>query len=106
MKINLITTSTDSQQIAKTIAKDLVSGNLALCVQIIPNVCSAYIWQNKLEINDELLLQVKTIPENVQHCKAIILEGHNYDTPELIVTDAEIISDDYREWFIKNIPEN
>ena len=102
MKIKLITTSTDSQKIAETIAENLVSAHLAACVQIIPNVCSTYIWQNKMEITDELLLQVKTLSENVQQCKTIILKEHNYETPELIVTEADIISDNYREWFIKN----
>lgn len=106
MKIKLITTSTDSQEIAENIAEQLVSAHLAPCVHIIPKVTSTYIWQNKLENTEEILLQVKTIPENVQNCKTIILEKHNYETPELIVIEAEIISEDYQEWFIKNSRDN
>ena len=97
MKIKIINTTTNSNKTARLIAEYLVKMNLSPCVQIIPNVCSTYIWQNKMEITDELLLQVKTLSENVQQCKTIILKEHNYETPELIVTEADIISDNSKK---------
>ena len=101
MKIKIIQTTIDSIKIAESISELLVKNNLSPCVQIIPNIKSVYQWKNKLEHSSEILLLIKTIPENVQKCKNIILKHHNYDTPELIVMDGYILEDDYQAWFIE-----
>ena len=59
-------------------------------MQIISNVKSVYQWKNNIKYENEILLLIKTIPENVKKCKDIILKHHNYDTPELIVMDGYI----------------
>ena len=102
MKIKIIQTTTDSTKTAESISEILVINNLSPCVRIIPNIKSVYLWKEKLEKTNEILLLIKTIPENVQQCKSIILKEHNYETPELIVTDGVILEDDYRDWFIVN----
>ena len=102
MKIKIIQTTTDSIKIAESISKVLVNNNASPCVQIISNVKSVYRWKNKLEQSSEILLLIKTIPEKMQLCKDIILRHHNYDVPELIVLDGDIIEDDYEAWFIEH----
>ena len=102
MKIKIIQTTIDSIKIAESISELLVSNNASPCVQIISNVKSVYQWKNKDEHSSEILLLIKTIPENVQKCKNIILKHHNYDTPELFVMDGYILEDDYRDWFIEH----
>ena len=102
MKIKIIQTTTDSTKTAESISEILVKNNLSPCVQIIQNIKSVYQWKEKLEKTNEILLLIKTIPENVQQCKGIILKEHNYETPELIVTDGDILEDDYMDWFIGN----
>ena len=101
MKIKIIQTTIDSIKIAESISELLVKNNLSPCVQIIPNIKSVYQWKDKVEHSSEILLLIKTIPENVQKCKNIILKHHNYDTPELIVMDGYILGDDYQAWFIE-----
>ena len=102
MKIKIIITTTDSNKAAKIIAECLIKDNLSPCVQILPNIKSVYKWKGKLDTSGELQLLIKTIPKNVQHCKKIILKYHNYDVPEIVITDGEIINDAYRNWFIEN----
>ena len=102
MKIKLIYTTTDSIKIADKIAEMLVQDNQSPCVQIIPNIQSTFKWKDKLEKSSEILLVIKTMPGKVQLCKNIILQHHNYDVPELIVMDGEIVSDEYSDWFIEN----
>ena len=102
MKIKIIQTTIDSIKIAKSISELLVKNNLSPCVQIIPNIKSVYQWKDKVEHSSEILLLIKTIPENVQKCKNIILKHHNYDVPELIVMDGYILEDDYQAWFIEH----
>ena len=102
MKIKIIQTTTDSIKIAESISELLVKNNISPCVQIISNIKSVYQWKDKVEHSSEILLLIKTIPENVQKCKDIILKHHNYDTPELIVMDGYILEDDYQAWFIEH----
>ena len=102
MKIKIIQTTTDSTKTAESISEILVKNNLSPCVQIIPNIKSVYQWKDKIEHSSEILLLIKTIPENVQKCKNIILKHHNYDVPELIVMDGYILEDDYQAWFIEH----
>ncbi len=102
MKIKIIQTTTDSIKIAESISELLVNNNASPCVQIISNVKSVYQWKDKVEHSNEILLLIKIIPEKIQQCKDIILKHHNYDVPELIVLDGEIIKDDYASWFNEN----
>ena len=100
MKIKIIITATDSNKTANDIAEYLVKDNLSPCVQIVPNIQSVYKWEGELDKSGEILLLIKTIPEKVQDCKKLILKYHNYDVPEIIVTNGEILNDEYRYWFI------
>ena len=102
MKIKIIQTTTDSKKTAESISEILVKNNFSPCVQIIPNINSVYKWKEKLEQSREILLLIKTIPGKVQQCKDIILKHHNYDTPELIVTDGYILENNYQAWFIEH----
>ena len=103
MKIKLIYTTTNSNKIADNIAEILVQENQSVCVQIIPNIQSTYKWKDKLEKSSEILLVIKTLPGKVHHCKNIILQYHNYEIPEIVVIEGEILLDEYRDWFINNI---
>jgi len=102
MKIKIIQTTTDSTKIAKSISELLVKNSISPCVQIISNVKSVYQWKDKVEHSSEILLLIKTIPENVQKCIDIMLKHHNYDTPEIIVLDGDIIEDGYQAWFVEH----
>ncbi len=102
MKITIIITTTDSDKTANVIAESLVYYNLSPCVQIVPNIKSVYKWDGKLDKSSEILLIIKTIPEKLQDCKKLILKYHNYDVPEIVLTDGDILNDAYRNWFIEN----
>ena len=101
MKIKIIITTIDSNKTANIIAECLVKDNLSPCVQILPNMQSVYKWKGKLHTSGECQLLIKTIPKKVQYCKKMILKYHNYDVPEIVITDGEILNDSYRDWFIE-----
>ena len=105
MKIKIIITATDSDKTAKDIAEYLVKDNLSPCVQITPSIQSVYKWKGKLEKSKEILLLIKTISKKVPDCHKLILKYHNYDVPEIVVTNGEILNDEYRDWFIDNSQE-
>ena len=103
MKIKIIITTTDSKIIADKISNELVNNNLSSCVQIINNINSTYTWKNKIVNDLEFLLFIKTSVDKIEICRKVIEEIHNYDIPELICIDAEIISNIYKDWFLKKI---
>ena len=105
MKIKIIITTTDSDKTANDIAKYLVNNNLSPCIQITSNIKSIYKWKDQLKKSDEILLIIKTIPEKLQDCKKLILKYHNYDVPEIIISNGEILNDEYRDWFFDNSQE-
>ena len=100
MKFKIITTTTDTHKIARNIATTLVTKNLSPCVQIIPQVESIYNWLGRIENSKEFLLIIKTTLGHVEECKNYILKLHNYDIPEIIVTEGEILLDTYSDWFV------
>ena len=99
MKINIINTTTDSEKTARYIADYLVKEKLSPCVQIVKDIESIYTWHGKLNNSREYLMIIKTIPEHLLECKKIILELHNYDIPEIIITEGKILDDTYKKWF-------
>ena len=102
MKINIIKTTTNNKQIAEIIAHKLVGKKFAPCVQIIPNLISTYIYEEKIQRENEYLILIKTSTMNLLKCKELILKYHNYDVPEIIQLDAEILNNNYEKWFNDN----
>ena len=92
----ILVTCPDEEQ-AESIAKQIVASKLAGCVNIIPKIKSVYHWENKLEIDSEVLLIIKTT-QNVKDLEAKIIELHTYDTPEFIVLETEYVNKKYRNW--------
>ena len=102
MKINIINTTTDSIKIARIIAEDLINKKISPCVQILPKIESIYKWHGKIECSKEFLLIIKIIPDHIHECKKHVKKLHNYDNPEIIVIEGEILLDTYKEWFLEH----
>jgi len=88
--------SSDSE--AEVLAERIVSAKLAACVQILPQMRSVYIWEGKLQKEDEHLLLIKTLPEKFDELSAFITLNHPYDVPEIVAMDAEKVSAPYLKW--------
>ena len=56
----LVFTTAGSKKEASKLSKGLVKKKLAYCVNTIPAVQSTYLWEDKLCIDDEFLLIIKT----------------------------------------------
>ncbi|MFS8137529.1 MAG: divalent-cation tolerance protein CutA [Thermomonas sp.] len=83
---------------AERIATALVEAHLAACVNILPGVRSIYRWQGAIERADEVLLLVKTVPDQFDHLKARLLALHPYELPELIAVETDLGHSDYLLW--------
>ena len=95
-------TTTDNEETTRRIADSLVKKKLSPCVQIVPQIESIYAWHGKIQNSNEFLIIIKTMKNHLDECKNVILELHNYDIPEIIVSECEILLDAYSDWFIDN----
>lgn len=73
-----------SQAEADTLSRGLVEAKLAFCVNSLPGVKSTYFWENKLCVDDEILLIVKTRADRFDELEKWVVEHHSYDVPEVI----------------------
>lgn len=57
--LSAVFVTASSLEEAKTLAKGLVAGGLAACVNLIPQVSSIYMWEGKLEESSEVIMMIK-----------------------------------------------
>ncbi|MCE2992914.1 MAG: divalent-cation tolerance protein CutA [Alphaproteobacteria bacterium] len=62
-------------------SKSLVEGGFAACVNIIDGMCSVYMWDNKLESSQEVVMIIKVLKQKMQECKEKLEEIHPYEVP-------------------------
>jgi periplasmic divalent cation tolerance protein len=94
--IVLITAPNEEE--AARLAKELVSGRLAACVNIIRNVRSLYRWQGRIEDESEVLMVAKTRRELFEGLQKKVKELHSYSVPEIIALSIVKGSEDYLRW--------
>ena len=91
--------------VAETIARTLVEGRLAACVNIVPNMTSVYSWKGKVEVEPEIMLMIKTrtalVPRVVQAVKGM----HPYEVPEVISAELEEGLPAYLNWIGESTQE-
>ena len=95
----LILTTTDKYEVADKIRFDLVSNKIAPCVQVIKGVDSTYKWENKIVTDKEIIVLAKVNASKLSTAKDRIEKLHNYECPEIISFNFNIINRAYRDWF-------
>jgi periplasmic divalent cation tolerance protein len=92
----LISTTVSDERSASALADKAVESRLAACAQIAP-IRSVYRWNGAVHRDQEFLIRFKTMPDRANDLIAMILDGHPYELPELIVERAAA-SPAYLEW--------
>ena len=95
-RIVLTTASTLDE--ANSLARVLVEEHLAACVSIIPANQSIYRWQGNVESATEVLMLIKSGPDQLAALESRLLQLHSYETPEFLVLPVESASHPYLEW--------
>lgn len=94
----LILCTCPDQATSEKIAKQLVEGRLAACVNILPRLTSVYTWQDRLETAEEHLLLIKSTKERYPAIEQAINNLHPYDLPEIIALPIARGLPDYLKW--------
>jgi periplasmic divalent cation tolerance protein len=88
---------------AERIARALVDGRLAACVNVVPGVRSFYHWKGETENSQEFLLIVKTSRDLFGALRAEMEKLHPYELPELLALPVVAGSEDYLAWLQSNL---
>jgi periplasmic divalent cation tolerance protein len=83
---------------ADRIAADVISRNLAACVQVEGPIMSHYRWQARSECTEEFRLSFKFLETQADVLEQRVLATHPYDTPEWVVVRAERVAEKYLSW--------
>ena len=94
----IVLSTCDSAEMARSIAENLVSRQLAACVNIVPGIESVYQWQGKVQRDSEILLVIKTRQACFEALQNAIQELHSYELPEIIAVPVQSGEKNYLDW--------
>jgi periplasmic divalent cation tolerance protein len=94
----LILSTTDTMELAQTIASALVQSQEAACVNIVPGIRSVYRWEGKLCNEAECLLLIKSSAEKFEAVRTMIRQLHSYEVPEIIALPITAGDASYLAW--------
>ena len=98
----IVLTTAGSPEEAEKIARALVEGRLAACVNIVPQIQSIYRWKDKIEQETEWLLIIKTKTNLFESVADAIKELHSYELPECVMLELSSGSERYLNWIREN----
>lgn len=101
---SMIMTTASSDDEAETLARHLVSLNLAACVQRLP-IKSNYRWEGILCEEEEVLLLIKSRTDRYSDIEACIKGMHSYDVPEILRVPIADGLETYFDWIdVSTVP--
>ena len=96
-------TTCPNPEVATQLAQEIVEQQLAACVNIIPAIQSIYLWQGKIEQDNENLLIMKTHQQQLASLESFIQKQHPYEVPEFITLSIESGSKAYLDWITASL---
>jgi periplasmic divalent cation tolerance protein len=94
--ILILTTMPDDDR-AGQLARTLVDERLAACVNLYAPMTSTYRWQDRIEVEAERQVVIKTTRDRLSALETRLRALHPYDLPEFVVLEAGS-SSAYEEW--------
>ena len=94
----LVLTTLPDLAAAQSLARALVTGRLAACVNIGAPVESMYHWQGEIETAREVPVTIKTRAPLYAQVEAAIVAAHPYELPEVIAIPITHGFHGYLDW--------
>jgi len=82
----------------RSFARVLVDGGAAACVHVFQSSESTYSWAGETTVDREHTVMIKTKRGSVDSLEQRILELHEYDVPEFLVTNVSDGYAPYLDW--------
>lgn len=99
----VVLSSVGSAEDAERIARALVEGGLAACVNIVPGVTSVFRWKGKVEAAAERLLVIKTRAQRFDALRQALVALHPYELPEVVAVPLEGGHAPYLAWLDESV---
>lgn len=88
-----------SKEVAKKISDVLLEQKLAACVNIVSPINSLYIWEGKVNNDEEVLLIAKSRADLFEsEFVDAVKSTHPYEVPEIIALPIIMGSQSYLDW--------
>jgi len=97
-----VTTTTDSLEAARALARSVVEARLAACAQVSGPIESVYRWQGQIEQAQEWVVVFKTLASVYPRLEAHVREEHTYEVPEILATLISEGNPAYLSWVEEN----
>ena len=94
----LVLTTLPDHAVAQSLARALVAGRLAACVNIGAPVESMYHWDGEIETAREIPVAIKTRAPLYPQVEAAIVAAHPYELPEIIAVPIVHGLPRYLDW--------
>lgn len=94
----VVLTTAPSAEESETLAGKIIASKLAACVQVLAPMQSFYRWENKIRVDSEHLLLIKTLAGKYDELERFIQTNHSYDVPEIVALSVEQVSESYFGW--------
>ncbi len=94
--------SVPDAETAQQIAREVVSQQIAACVQVVGPVASIYTWKEEVHQASEWLLLIKTVSASFQRLTDLVVSMHRYDVPEIMAVPITHTLESYGGWVRTN----
>jgi periplasmic divalent cation tolerance protein len=94
-----------SPEDGERLARAVVAGRLAACVNVLPGMRSFYRWKGEIEDASECLLVIKSSRDQFAALSSAIEKLHPYEIPELIALPIVEGSSNYLNWLAVNLQQ-
>lgn len=97
----IVLTTTNSKSNKQALIHAVLGEQLAACIQSMP-IESHYVWQDEVCIDEEWLLVMKTTQRCYRALETLIVEEHDYDTPQVVKLPFTEGFNPYLAWLDEN----
>jgi periplasmic divalent cation tolerance protein len=104
-RLTVLWSTVQSAEQAEAIAKGLLQGRLAACVQIDSPIISHYVWEGQPCSEKEFRVVIKTTPQRTDQVIDWLAQNHPYDEPQIVVLPVEKSSSGYARWVAESTSE-
>jgi periplasmic divalent cation tolerance protein len=93
----IVITTASSKDEAEQIARALLAGRLAACIQV-TQIQSYYTWKERVNVDDEQLLLIKCKQADFGDIQQCIIANHSYEVPEIVRIPIDAGLPAYLQW--------
>lgn len=98
MDISLFYIPIDTLKNAQKLARELVSQDIVVCVNIIPQIRSFYKWEGKVEDSNEVLIISKVLQKKKKVFLEKVTDSHPYTAPAIIEINGSSWDPAFNRW--------